>query len=113
MASSEPERAAELAFLANNGDLNVLDTLAEARRLLPAVPDIPILMLVARPNPDLPPSWPEAAIHAAMGAAEQELLGALRQRELREVRSGHVIQQDAPQVVIDELQGMLDRHPRG
>jgi pimeloyl-ACP methyl ester carboxylesterase len=107
----EPERAAELALLANNGDLNVLDTLAEARRLLPAVPDIPILMLVSRPRPDLPPAWPEAAMHAAMDAAEQEFLGALRQGEQREVRSGHVIQQDAPQVVVDELRGFLDRHP--
>jgi pimeloyl-ACP methyl ester carboxylesterase len=38
----EPDRAAELAVLANNPErLDLLDTLAEARRLLPAAPTLP------------------------------------------------------------------------
>ncbi|MDP9468457.1 MAG: hypothetical protein M3P32_06925, partial [Chloroflexota bacterium] len=75
-----------------------------ARAVLGSLPEVPVSYLRATQNP---PRWPEGALEAALAEFISGLPGWL----LVEVDSGHVIQEEQPQAVIDEVRAVLDRLP--
>jgi pimeloyl-ACP methyl ester carboxylesterase len=78
------------------------ETLKQAKLLVPRVPDVPVLLLSADP----PPEW-SAEMKLAMKKADQDFADAFPQGEIRHVHTGHFIQQEATQLVIDEVRRVL------
>jgi hypothetical protein len=107
-----PERdraaAAAAAEQENNPEnLAFADRLEQAKALVPAIPNIPMLVLAATMGMgDLPPTWPAKEILAARNKQLRDLTAAVPRGELRYVDTGHFIQQLQPQLVIDEIQRM-------
>jgi pimeloyl-ACP methyl ester carboxylesterase len=103
----EAERAAWIAEVAKNPEkVDFLETLEQAKPLVPKIPDIPVLFLAATHQEG--PVQAEKII-AAVRKAQQRFVDALPQGELRRVDTGHFIHRDAPQLVIDEVQRILDQ----
>jgi pimeloyl-ACP methyl ester carboxylesterase len=99
-----PERLAEsAAFVDGNPErVHYSAAAAEARAVLGSLPEVPVSYLRATQNP---PRWPEGALDAAL----DEFISGLPGWLLVEVDSGHAIQEEQPQAVIDEVRAVLDR----
>lgn len=106
----ERDRAAAAAEQENNAEnLAFADTLKQAKALVPAIPNIPMLVLAATMGMgDLPPTWPAKEMLAARNKQLRDLTAAVPRGELRYVDTGHFIQQLQPQLVIDEIQRMSE-----
>ncbi len=99
-----PERlAAGAVFVDGNPErVHYSAAAAEARAVLGSLPEVPVSYLRATQNP---PRWPEGALEAALA----EFISGLPRWLLVEVDSGHVIHEEQPQAVIDEVRAVLDR----
>jgi pimeloyl-ACP methyl ester carboxylesterase len=106
-----PERERTAAMAAdeqNTENVDFLDTLEQAKALVPNIPAIPVLVLAATSMGDLPSTWPAADMLAARKKALQDFTAALPRGELRYVDSGHFIQTEQPKLVISEIQRLLE-----
>jgi pimeloyl-ACP methyl ester carboxylesterase len=101
---TETEQATWTANSAEKVDAS--ETLEQAKPLVPKIPDIPVLLLAATRREG--PAQAENFV-AAWSQAEERFVDALTQGELRRVDTGHYIHRDAPQLVIDEVQRVLDK----
>jgi pimeloyl-ACP methyl ester carboxylesterase len=103
-----PERLAEsAAFVDGNPErVHYSAAAAEARAVLGSLPEVPISYLRATQR-SYPPKWPEGAYEAALA----EFMSSLPGGRVVEVASGHIIQEERPQSVIDEVRVVLDRLP--
>jgi pimeloyl-ACP methyl ester carboxylesterase len=103
----EADRAAFIAEIAKKTEkVDFFETLEQAKPLVAKIPDIPVLFLASTRQEG--PVQAEKIV-AAGRKAQQRFVDALPQGELRRVDTGHFIQQDAPQLVIDEVQRILDQ----
>jgi Alpha/beta hydrolase family len=86
-------------------------TLEQAKALVRTVPDVPVVLLASTRKEVSPDRSAEqtAKIDAAGRTARQSLLDALPQGELRWVNTGHYIHKEAPQLVINQVQRLLDK----
>jgi pimeloyl-ACP methyl ester carboxylesterase len=107
--SERPKLMAQAA--ANRERVDFFETLEQAKPLLRKVPNVPVVLLGST-REVVPQGWSEeqaAKVDAATRTARQTLVDALPQGELRWVNTGHFIHDEAPQLVIDEVQRVLDK----
>jgi hypothetical protein len=103
MLFPEPERAAIVAANEKFEEkVNFAETLEQAKVLMPRTPDIPVVLLSANP----PPAWP-VKVQLATRRADLDFVDGVPQGEMRRVNTGHYVQQEAPQLVIDEVQRVI------
>jgi pimeloyl-ACP methyl ester carboxylesterase len=109
----DSERPAIMRRIAANRErVDFSATLEQAKPLVRQVPDVPVV-LVGSSRASVPHGWEQATqIVAAFKMARQTLVDAQPQGELRWVKYGHNIHEQAPQLVIDEVQRVLDRTQR-
>jgi pimeloyl-ACP methyl ester carboxylesterase len=91
--------------------VDFFETLEQAKPLVRRVPDIPVVLLGST-REVAEGGWSveqTAKAHAAGRAARESLIDALPRGELRWVDTGHYIHQEAPQLVIAEVQRVLDK----
>jgi pimeloyl-ACP methyl ester carboxylesterase len=107
-----PERAEVASRLATSREhIDIFATLAQAKLLVPHVPNIPVLLLAAtrqEPDPDLSSEQMNQYI-AGSRMAERRFIEALPRGELRLVDTGHYVHRDAPQLVVDEIQRIVEK----
>jgi pimeloyl-ACP methyl ester carboxylesterase len=108
----ESERPTLMAQAAASRErVDFFATLEQAKPLVRKVPNVPVVLLGST-REVVPPGWSvEQAerVYAAFRKAQQRFVDALAQGELRWVDTGHFIHKEAPQLVIDEVQRVLDK----
>jgi pimeloyl-ACP methyl ester carboxylesterase len=107
------ERAAFAEQRANSRDhIDIFATLEQAKLLVPGLPNVPVLLLAATRRPEPSPSnVSEEQIQqyeAARKLAERRFVDALPRGELLLVDTSHQVHRDAPQLVIDQVQRLVE-----
>jgi pimeloyl-ACP methyl ester carboxylesterase len=104
----ERDRAAAVAGNEKNAEkVEFVETLEQAKALVPKIPNIPVLVLAATKPDGMQPTWLAEDI-AARKQQLQDFTDAVPGGELRYVDSGHYIHRGKPQLVIGEIQRMLE-----
>lgn len=93
---------------ANPERMDVPASLAQARRLMPRVPDVPMTYLAARPV-ELPASWPRKLMIAALDERTQQFVAAFPQGRLVEVESPHYMEPAVPDRIVAEVNRVIER----
>jgi pimeloyl-ACP methyl ester carboxylesterase len=105
----ERDRAVVAAELeANAENVEFFAALEQAKTLVPKISNIPVVVIGSTKLGDMPPAWPAEDMLAARKRSLQDFIEAIPQGELRYVDSGHMIQRDAPQLVIDEIRRLME-----
>jgi pimeloyl-ACP methyl ester carboxylesterase len=105
----EGQRAAAMAAENKNAEnVDVFDTLAQAKALLPRIPDVPVLVLAATRIGEVssPPSAED--FWSAKRKLLEDFTAAVPRGELRYVDAGHYIHRDEPELVVSEIRRVLE-----
>lgn len=109
--ASELSKAKAAEDAASPERVDFFRTLEQAKPLMRTVPDVPVVLLVSTRR-KVSPDWSvaqTAKVDAAGRKARQSLVDALPRLELRWVDTGHYVHQEAPQLVIDQVQRVLSK----
>jgi pimeloyl-ACP methyl ester carboxylesterase len=103
------QRRSQLMDLRSNPErIDVAASLAQARRLLSAVPAVPTTYLAARPVA-LPRSWPRQRMVATIEKLTRSFVDAFPQGRVVRVRSPHYMELAVPHVIVEEVTRVIDR----
>jgi pimeloyl-ACP methyl ester carboxylesterase len=101
------ERRTVIADVENNPErVDFYESIRESKRLVGAIPDIPVTYLAAS-NLGLPPNWPVRRMTALIRKLQREFVARFRQGRLVLVVSPHYMEPVVPERIVNEIERVL------